>query len=84
MKTGAWRFHHSIPTTPMVISALNNIRSRVRSVIICWIFCPSAPQSPDLLTAKTEEDLSFVKNASVTGIKDEVEMKYFGMVWGMI
>ena len=33
-------------------------RSRVRSVIICWIFCPSAPQRPDLLTAKTEEDLS--------------------------
>ena len=36
-------------------------QSRVRSVIICWIFCPSAPQSPDLLTAKTEEDL--VKNS---------------------
>lgn len=33
-----------------------SMRSRVRSVIICWIFCPSAPQRPDLLTAKTEED----------------------------
>ena len=31
--------------------------SLMRSVSICWIFWPSAPQSPDFTTGYTEEDL---------------------------